>query len=198
MIDIDKSMLQAAKDGDTYACNQIIKTYENIIEQKVKAKGYFYYSDDYQELLQCGRLAVYKGILAYNDRRNASFDTFVNHIIDNELINYLKKLNTQKQKINSNTLPLNNQGEVEMTGDNGDTMTVPYEFNTKTPESELIDEESLSYTLRELGLKLSDMEFDILKLKISGCNNKEIAETLHINIKSVENAVARIKTKIDL
>ena len=190
-------LIEEAKKGDTFACNQIIKQYENLIESKVKAKGYHYYSFDYQELLQCGRLAVYKSIIAYNSK-TAKFSTFVNHVIDNELINYLRKLNSQKQKINSDTIPLNNQGEIEYINDSGDTSVIPMTNEESTPEKQLIDDESLSYAIKEVGLKLSDMEFDILKLQLQGLKQKEIADTLHINIKSVENALARIRSKINI
>ena len=52
--------------------------------------------------------------------------------------------------------------------------------------------------LAKLGLKLSDMEFDILKLQLQGLKQKEIAQTLHISLKSVENALSRIRTKINI
>ena len=129
----EEELIAQAKAGDMYACNQLIKQYENLIEAKVKAKGYHYYSFDYQELLQCGRLAVYKSILAYDDKKS-KFSTFVSHVIENELINYLRKLSSQKQKINSDTLPLNNQGEIEVTSNNGDTSYIPYQSADKTPE----------------------------------------------------------------
>ena len=193
----EKQCLIEAKNGDTFACNQIIKQYENLIESKVKAKGYHYYSFDYQELLQCGRLAVYKSILAY-DNKSSKFSTFVSHVIDNELINYLRKLSSQKQKINSDTVPLNNQGEIEYINDTGNTSYIPMSSNEKTPEREFLDEEALSYAIKEVGLKLSDMEFDILKLQLQGLKQKEIAENLHISLKSVENALKRIRTKINI
>jgi len=192
----EKTLITQAKNGDMYACNQVIKLYENLIEAKVKAKGYYYYSFDYPELIQCGRLAVYKSILAYDDTAS-KFSTFVNHVIDNELINYLRKLNSNKQKINSDTIPLNNQGEIEVVSDNGTTY-IPCESDNKTPEKQVIDEEALNYAIKEVGLKLSDMEFDILKLQLQGLKQKEIAETLHITLKSVENAIARIRTKINI
>ena len=196
MID-ENNLINQAKQGDMYACNQVIKCYENLIESKVKAKGYYYYSFDYPELIQCGRLAVYKSILAY-DEKSAKFSTFVSHVIDNELINYLRKLNSQKQKINSDTIPLNNQGEIEVTNDNGNTSYIPCESDNKTPEKQVIDEEALNYAIKEVGLKLSDMEFDILKLQLQGLKQKEIANLLHISPKSVENAIARIRTKINI
>ena len=190
-------LIEQAKAGDTYACNQIIKQYEKLIESKVKAKGYHYYSFDYQELLQCGRLAVYKSILAF-DHKSSKFSTFVSHVIDNELINYLRKLNSQKQKINSDTIPLNNQGEIEYISDAGDTSYIPMSSDEKNPERQVIDEEALAYAIKEVGLKLSDMEFDILKLKLAGLKQREIANNLHISLKSVENALARIRTKINI
>ncbi len=193
----EKELITQAKNGDMFAVNQVIKSYENLIEQKVKAKGYHYYSYDYPELIQCGRLAVYKSILSY-DNDKAKFSTFVSHVIENELINYLRRLKTQKQKINSDTLPVNNQGEIEMVGDGGDASYIPLTSEEKSPERQVIDEEALSYALKEVGLKLSDMEFDILKLQLQGLKQKEIADTLHIPLKSVENAVSRIKTKIHI
>ncbi len=193
----EKELITQAKNGDMYACNQVIKLYENIIEAKVKAKGYYYYSFDYPELIQCGRLAVYKSILSY-DFKTSKFSTFVSHVIDNELINYLRRLNSHKQKINSDTIPLNNQGEIEIMTDDGNTQYIPFESDNKTPEKQVIDEEALNYAIKEVGLKLSDMEFDILKLQLQGLKQKEIAETLHISLKSVENAIARIRTKINI
>ena len=193
----EKELITQAKNGDMYAVNQVIKSYENLIEAKVKARGYNYYSYDYPELVQCGRLAVYKSILTY-DGGKAKFATFVSHVIENELINYLRKLSSQKQKINSDTLPLNNQGEIEVVGNDGDSSYIPLTSEDKTPEKQLIDEESLNYALKEVGLKLSDMEFDILKLQLQGLKQREIADTLHIQLKSVENAMARIRTKINI
>ena len=195
---IELELITQAKSGDTFACNQVIKQYESLIEGKVKAKGYHYYSFDYQELMQCGRLAVYKSIISFDEKKNVKFATFVSHVIDNELINYLRKLNTQKQKANLNTLPINNQGEMEVTNKEGEVTFVPFESDLKTPENEILDNETLNYALREVGLKLSDMEFDILKLQLQGLKQKEIADTLHISPKSVENALARIRTKISI
>jgi len=193
----EKELITQAKNGDTYAVNQVIKSYENLIENKVKAKGYHYYSYDYPELVQCGRLAVYKSILTYSEGK-AKFSTYVSHVIENELINYLRKLSSQKQKINSDTLPLNNQGEIEVVGDSGDASYIPLTSEDKTPERQVIDDETLNYALKEVGLKLSDMEFDILKLKLQGLKQREIADSLHIPPKSVENAMARIRTKINI
>ncbi len=193
----EETLLEQAKNGDTFACNQVIKNYENLIESKVKAKGYHYYSYDYQELMQAGRLACYKAIMAYNPK-SAKFSTFVSHVIDNELINYLRKLNSLKSKINSDTIPINNQGELEVISYTGDTSYIPFQSEIDTPEKQIIDDETLSYAIKEVGLKLSDMEFDILKLKLQGLKQKEIADSLHIAVKSVENALARIRTKIDI
>ncbi len=193
----EEELIAKAKSGDMYACNQLIKSYEPLIEAKVHARGYHYYSYDYQELLQCGRLAVYKSILNYKDTR-AKFATFVSHVIENELVNYLRQLNTQKQKINSDALPINSQGEIEVTTAGGDTNYIPYQSDERTPESQVIADEDISYALKEVGLKLSDMEFDILKLYLQGIKQKEIAEDLHISLKSVENAIARIRTKINI
>ncbi|MBQ4558295.1 MAG: sigma-70 family RNA polymerase sigma factor [Clostridia bacterium] len=191
-------LITKAKNGDTFACNQVIKQYENLIESKVNARGYHYYSYDYQELLQCGRLAVYKSILSFDNKKRVKFATFVSRVIDNELINYLRQLNTQKQKANLNTLPINNQGEMEITNHDGETTFVPFESDLKSPENEIIDNETLTYALHEVGLKLSDMEFDILKLQLQGLKQKEIADILHIPVKSVENALTRIRTKIPI
>ncbi len=175
---IESQILTLAKQNHQPSINAIIKDCEPLIISIIKTFDNINFN--YDEAVQEGRLAVLNAINLFDESKSVRFTTYASKAIKNKLLNYIKKLHTNKTAM-----------LIENLNEQSDQTTLP-----SSPEDHLINYEKLVEKLEDFKKNLSDLETKILSLKLEGYSYVEIATELKKTNKSVDNALTRIKTKI--
>lgn len=188
--DIDNEVINMAQLGNTDAINTIFEQYENFVF--LKAKNYFLMGADRDDLIQEGMIGLLKAIRGYDKERLASFKTFASICIKRQLITAIKSANSQKN------MALNTA--VGMCGESEDNKEIPYlkgleSYISYNPEELYLTKEQIDGLREYLELNLSSFEKIVFRYMVSGLNYKDIAIKLDKKVKSVDNAIQRIKRK---
>ncbi len=188
--DIDERIINEAQLGSFEAITQIFEEYENFVF--LKAKNYFLMGADKEDLIQEGMIGLLKAIRGYDKGKLASFKTFASICIKRQLITAIKSANSQKN------MALNTA--VGMTSDNDENKEVVYtkgleSYVSYSPEELYLTKEQLSGLKDYLEGNLSTFETTVFNMMVSGETYKDIAVKLDKKVKSVDNAIQRIKRK---
>jgi len=173
------NIINLAKKGDLPSKKEIYnKFYFLIVNITNKFYSYFQNGDDnYKDLLQEASIAFFKGLDSYNNDLNSNFTTYIYITIKNHLINYLKKIETLKNRINIYELD----------------EKIKYNFT----EEDLLFSEELYKKLEKIFLNdFSKLEREIFLYYLNNYSYKEISEILKKGQKSIDNAIYRAKYKI--
>lgn len=188
--DIDERIINEAQHGSSEAITQIFEEYENFVF--LKAKNYFLMGADKEDLIQEGMIGLLKAIRGYDKEKLASFKTFASICIKRQLITAIKSANSQKN------MALNTA--VGMTSDNDENKELVYtkgleSYVSYSPEELYLTKEQLSGLKDYLEGNLSTFETTVFNMMVSGETYKDIAVKLDKKVKSVDNAIQRIKRK---
>jgi len=165
---------------------------------RLKASSYFLAGGDSEDLIQEGMLGLYKAVRDYRDDRQASFRSFAELCITRQIITAIKTATRQKH------VPLNgylsfsqSPGDASDDGDCslGDVLPGP---STHDPVNQVISSEEVDSLTGCLTRMLSDLEGRVLRLYLQGLSYERIAGKLECDCKTVDNALQRIKRKVDL
>lgn len=191
----ESDVVIAAKHGNEAAQDYILDKYKIFV--KVKARSYFLIGADKEDLIQEGMIGLYKAIRDYCDDRNTSFKAFAELCITRQMITAIKTATRQKH------IPLNSyisfnrpayyEDESERTLEDtiqGSEVSDPVEL--------LINCEELNKMYASFKEVLSDYESKVVRLYIEGRPYQEIAEKLDRHVKSIDNALQRVKRKIEV
>ncbi len=191
--DIDDEIIDNAQLGDTEAINSIFEEYENFVF--LKAKNYFLMGADREDLIQEGMIGLLKAIRGYDKDKLASFKTFASICIKRQLITAIKSANSQKN------MALNTA--IGITGESEEGREVPYtkgleSYISYSPEELYLTKEQIDGLKDYLNNNLSSFETIVFKCMVSGLTYKDIAKKLDKKVKSVDNAIQRIKRKSEM
>ncbi|MBW3562391.1 MAG: RNA polymerase sporulation sigma factor SigH [Actinobacteria bacterium] len=189
----DEQLVEEARQGDQVALAELLDRYRRFA--RAKARSYFLVGGDRDDIIQEGLIGLYKAVRDYEPEHEASFRSFAELCITRQILTAIKTATRQKH------VPLNTYVSFERPqgdDDGGRTLgdTIPDHVDVD-PLRQLIDSDELRQlrvTFREL---LSGLESDVLSLYVEGRSYHEIAETLGRHVKSVDNALQRIKRKLE-
>lgn len=192
----DLVLVERIRNGDESAWALLITMYKSFI--KLKASSYFIYGGDQDDLMQEGLMGFCKAVRDYRDDRGASFRSFAELCITRQIITAIKTASRQKHQPLNSYLSLNHSPVSH--GDNdctlGDTLPTSRLLN---PLAQIIAEEELIALADKLCNDfLTDLEATVLLDYIQGLSYEEIAENMGSDTKSVDNALQRIKRKVEL
>ncbi len=184
----DENLCTLAKKGDIYAEEVLIKRYNKLV--KSCSRPYFLIGADFEDLLQEGMLGLIKAIRQYDETKGASFSTFARVCILSSVYNAVKIAGSAKH------IPLNSYISIEkpLFNDSEDRLFLS-PLSLSDPESLVIGREEQTENTKRLMDNLSAFEALVLKLYLTGMSSREMAEQLQKSLKSIDNAVKRIKRK---
>ena len=192
--EIDEKLLEEAKAGDEEAVSKIFNKYKNFVF--LKSRNYFLMGAEREDLIQEGMIGLLKAIRGYDKNKLASFKTFASICIKRQLITAIKSANSQKN------IALNTAVDMlGATSDREDGKEVGYyikgleSYVSYNPEELFITKEQIEGLREYLRESLSGFEFEVFNHMVNGLTYKDIAEKLEKNVKSVDNAIQRIKRK---
>lgn len=189
----DEEVVKLAKDGDEFATEYLIQKYKNFV--RVKAKSYFLVGADREDIIQEGMIGLYKSIRDFRADKLSSFRAFAELCITRQIITAIKTATRQKH------IPLNSYVSLNKPiydEDSDRTMLDVLSSNKVSDPEEVFISTELSSDLREkIKQNLSDLESQVLQSYLEGKSYQEMARELNRHVKSIDNALQRVKRKIE-
>lgn len=189
----DEEVVKLAKDGDEFATEYLIAKYKNFV--RVKAKSYFLVGADREDIIQEGMIGLYKSIRDFRADKLSSFRAFAELCITRQIITAIKTATRQKH------IPLNSYVSLNKPiydEDSDRTMLDVLSSNKVSDPEEVYISSELSGDLREkIKQNLSDLESQVLMSYLEGKSYQEMAKELNRHVKSIDNALQRVKRKIE-
>lgn len=183
------NQLEAARSGDQNALNGLIEFYEPEI-RKIACK-YFLPRAEHEDLLQEGRIAIFKAILSYNPESEIPFLHFLRMVIKRKLIDSLRAHNRQKHLNLNDAFSLNNT-----LSDDQDESFLNIIPNIDNPETTIIALDETRSFLKELTRGFSELELIVFRYHfLVGMKQREVTQHLGLSPKSLDNAIQRIRRK---
>ena len=149
------------------------------------SRRYFLVGAEPEDLVQEGMIGLYKAIQTFDESKQASFKTFATLCINSQIQMTIRNANRSKSKLLNEIMLEDNEEKMYL--------VVSMEPN---PEDKVINQEDFNYVKNEIVSKLSLLEKQILKQFLLGKNYAEIAQTLCLDKKSVDNGLNRIRKKL--
>lgn len=144
------------------------------------------------DLIQEGRLGLNLAINSFTEDKNTTFYTLAKTCIERKMISMIISARRQKHRILNESLSLEGIADLNETF----TFQKSLEDNSYNPENILVSQESEEELIKEMSNTLTDLEIQVFELKINGFDYREIAEILDKDLKSIDNAIQRIKVKL--
>ncbi|MDQ7824104.1 MAG: RNA polymerase sporulation sigma factor SigH [Candidatus Eremiobacteraeota bacterium] len=189
----DEEIVKLAKNGEEIATEYLINKYKNFV--RVKAKSYFLVGADREDIIQEGMIGLYKAIRDFRADKLSSFRAFAELCITRQIITAIKTATRQKH------IPLNSYISLNkpIYDEDSDRTMLDILSGTKiTDPEEVFISHELSDDLREkIQENLSDLESQVLLSYLEGKSYQEMAKELQRHVKSIDNALQRVKRKIE-
>lgn len=177
----DEELLNQINSGDESATDKIIIRYRSTVE--AIAMKYINSPLEKDDLVQEGMIGLVAAIKSYNSDKGAKFVTYATRCINNSMQTALNKFSRLKDIPQSSIVELDEDLIDNMTG--------------LSAEDEFLAKESVSVLIDTLYEELSKFENEVLRLHIVGCSYTEIADKLGKNPKAIDNAIQRIRKKLN-
>ncbi|MFW5998399.1 MAG: RNA polymerase sporulation sigma factor SigH [bacterium] len=189
----DDELIKKSRNGDNQAVETLIKRYQNLIY--AKAKLYFLNGGDKKDIIQEGMIGLYKAIRDYEIEKNSSFSSFASMCIIRNIISAIKAANRNKKQPLNSSVSLNKPVYDENSDRNLLDIFQDKE-NLNNPEDLIISKYKLDLIKNEIKEISTKLEFNVIQEYLKGKSYKQIANTLDIHTKSVDNALQRFKKKL--
>ncbi len=189
----DEDVVELAKSNNPLALEYLISKYKNFVRSK--ARSYFLIGADRDDIIQEGMIGLYKAIRDYEKGKLASFKSFAEICIKRQMITAIKSATRQKHVPLNSYVSLNKPVYEEET----DRMLIDVlsERDALDPMELFIGREDLNTMENKIEELLSELEMEVLMAYIDGKSYQEIAEELHRDVKSIDNALQRVKKKLE-
>ena len=198
-LDGDDELVRAARDGDDRALCELLEKYRGFARSK--ARSYFLVGADREDIVQEGMIGLYKAVRDFNPDMQSSFRAFAELCITRQIITAIKTATRQKHGPLNNYVsvsrPVGGDGYGDSDGERvlGDVIPT---VAISDPADLVISAERIRALQAHFDEVLSDLETEVLRLYVEGKSYQEIAERLQRHVKSIDNALQRIKRKVDL
>ena len=188
----DEEVALLARDGDEAALEVLLNKYKNFVRSK--ARSYFLIGADHEDIVQEGMIGLFKAVRDFRPDKLASFRAFAELCVTRQIITAIKTATRQKH------IPLNSYVSLNrpIYDEESDRtlMDVLSEVQMAGPEELLISREDYSSVENRISEVLSDLEMEVLNSYLEGKSYQEIAEDLGRHVKSIDNALQRVKRKL--
>ena len=188
----DNEVITKIKQGDKKALNYLLDKYTDVVS--MKAGKYFIVGAEKEDIIQEGLIGLFKAIKSFNPEKQSSFKTFANLCVERQLQTAIKYSTRQKHMPLNSYLSLN----ISAYDENEDTSLLEV-FETENTAEDPLDivtkKEYYNFVEDRVEETLSDFEKQVLHRYTNGESYTQIAERLNAPVKSVDNAIQRIRKK---
>src|SRR5690625_2894491 len=190
---VDEEVLALVHKGDRNAFNYLISKYEGIVRHK--ARTYFLVGSDREDVIQEGLIGLYKAICDFDKHKMTSFRSFAELCITRQIITSIKSATRLKHT------PLNTYISIykPIHDEHSDRILLDIIDNrfSVEPQKVLINKERRAHIRVRLHKTLTRLEHSVLNIYIQGYSYEEIADKLNRHEKSIDNALQRVKRKVN-
>ncbi len=190
---LDEQLVHRARNGDDAALECLITKYMHFVRSK--ARSYFLIGADREDIVQEGMIGLFKAIRDFRNDKLSSFRAFAELCITRQIITAIKTATRQKH------IPLNSYISLNrpLYDDDSDRTLLDVVAGSKVsdPEEIVIAHEEFGAIERKMGELLSELERQVLAAYLNGKSYQEIAASLNRHVKSIDNALQRVKRKLE-
>ncbi|MFC4601549.1 RNA polymerase sporulation sigma factor SigH [Cohnella hongkongensis] len=189
----DEDIVEFVRLGDSEALEYLIHKYRNFV--RAKARSYFLIGAEREDIVQEGMIGLYKAIRDFKGDKLASFKAFAELCITRQIITAIKTATRQKH------IPLNSYVSLDkpIYDEDSDRTLLDVICGSRVcdPEEMIINQEEFYGLEDKMTEILSDLERKVLMLYLDGRSYQEIAVDLDRHVKSIDNALQRVKRKLE-
>ncbi len=189
----DEEIIDLVHKGETEALDFLIHKYRNFV--RAKARSYFLIGADREDIVQEGMIGLFKAIRDFKEDKLSSFKAFAELCITRQIITAIKTATRQKH------IPLNSYVSLDkpIYDEESDRTLMDVISGAKVldPEELIINQEEFDHIEVKMAELLSDLERKVLALYLDGQSYQEISEELNRHVKSIDNALQRVKRKLE-
>ena len=189
----DGDLAELAREGDEDAAEFLYRKYKDVI--RGRSNLYFMVGADKDDLIQEGMIGLFRAISNYDPDREASFRTFADLCISRQMITAIKRAGRMKHS------PLNTSVSIYDKYDSDENSksieeTYPDKISYN-PEEEVLFNEQVEYIEENSDKIFSKLELEVWNEYLKGRTYIEIAEMMNKTPKAIDNAIQRMKKKVE-
>ena len=189
----EEVILEIKDNSNSVALDYLINKYRNFV--RAKARSYFLIGADREDIIQEGMIGFYKAIRDFRNDKLSSFRVFAELCVTRQIITAIKTATRQKH------IPLNSYISLNKPIYDEDSdrtlLDVMSGARVSDPAELVISREEFIDIERKMEEILSDLEWKVLMSYLDGKSYQEIARELHRHVKSIDNALQRVKRKLE-
>ena len=189
----DEDLIEMIKSGNKSALDYLINRYKNLVN--IKVTKYYMIGAEKEDIIQEGLIGLYKAIKSYQPNKQNSFKSFASICIDRQLISAIKTSNRQKHIPLNSYISLNKEAYENDEGCKSDLIEIIDSKVVEDPLDTITKKEYFQSVESTIDKSLSDFEKKVLNCYIQGESYVEIAQKLDTPVKSIDNAIQRIRKK---
>ena len=189
----DEEIVELALIGEQFSTEYLVDKYKIFV--RAKSRSYFLIGADKEDIIQEGMIGLFKAIRDYKTDKLTSFRAFAELCITRQIITAIKTATRQKH------IPLNSYVSLNkpIYDEESDRTLMDVISTTKitNPEEIIISREEFIFIEKKMGEILSALEWKVLMAYLEGKSYQEIAVELKRHVKSIDNALQRVKRKLE-
>ena len=191
----DEELVLMAQNGDDGAQEYLLDKYKSLV--RAKSRAYFLIGADNEDIIQEGMIGLYKAVRDFNEEKNASFRSFAELCVNRQMITAIKAATRQKHQPLNSYVSLNKPVYEEESEQTYMDFLQSSSGALLNPEALLIGQENKNFLEDQMVKNLSSFETRVLVLYLQGRSYFEIAHVLDKPEKSIDNALQRVKKKLE-
>ena len=190
----DDALVLLCREGQAEALDILLDRYRRFA--RAKARCYFVAGGDVDDIEQEGLIGLYKAVRDFRADRQASFRAFAELCITRQIMTAIKTATRQKHRPLNSYVSLYGVGTLDDAGER--LIEGLLDHQVDDPADVVVQEECLAELRNLLARLLSGLEVDVLRLYVEGWSYQEIGQELGRHVKSIDNALQRIKRKLEV
>lgn len=192
----DEDLVDKARSGDESALELLLNRYRHYA--RAKARTYFLAGADREDIVQEGMIGLFKAVRDFDIEKNTAFRAFAELCITRQIITAIKTATRQKHIPLNSYVSLNKAASPSSEESENRALEEALVADTIEDPAELVvSSEEIANIKASMGRLLSELETEVLQLYIDGKSYQEIADILGRHVKSIDNALQRIKRKLE-
>ncbi|MFP5320198.1 MAG: RNA polymerase sporulation sigma factor SigH [Acidimicrobiia bacterium] len=191
----DDDLVELFRNGDLRALNLLLERYRRFA--RAKARGYFLAGADFDDIEQEGMIGLFKAVRDFRPERQASFRAFAELCITRQILTAIKTATRQKHQPLNRYVSLSGLRVVDEPASEWWVEELLDDHHVPDPADEVVSLERMAAMRASMAEMLSNLEVDVLRLYLEGRSYQEIGVLLNRHVKSIDNALQRIKRKLE-
>ena len=189
----DEQIVLEVQKGDKQAISYLMNKYKELVN--IKVSKYFMVGAERDDIVQEGLIGLFKAIKMFNKDKNNSFKSFANMCIERQLITAIKSSTRQKHMPLNSYLSLNASAYDNEEENGMELINMLDNKMVEDPLETVMKKEYYEQIESSIEKSLSTFEKQVLDGYVKGYSYVTIAKQLDSPVKSVDNAIQRIRKK---